>query len=252
MRVKLTLRAIESNAVLPLDYNHAVSSLIYSTLRKGSQQFALTLHDQGFQADGRSFKLFTFSRIQTKQARLAGETLVLEHPEVELQISSPVIPFIEHLLNGFSKQSNLMIAGASFELGSALFVPQPEFRQQMSFHALSPVTETQKNGGEHPAFLSLTDNWSEITRRNLIRKYSSLYGREPQETEFNWQWDEKYIAKAERRGKRLSVLRDVHGIKIRGWLAPFTVTGSVELIRLGYEAGFGARNSMGFGMAEVS
>jgi CRISPR-associated endoribonuclease Cas6 len=47
------------------------------------------------------------------------------------------------------------------------------------------------------------------------------------------------------------VLADIHGTKIRGWLAPFTVEGSNELIRLGYETGFGARNSMGFGMAEA-
>jgi CRISPR-associated endoribonuclease Cas6 len=49
----------------------------------------------------------------------------------------------------------------------------------------------------------------------------------------------------------LSVLREIRGINIRGWLAPFTVEGSKELIELGYEAGFGSRNSMGFGMAEV-
>jgi CRISPR-associated endoribonuclease Cas6 len=36
---------------------------------------------------------------------------------------------------------------------------------------------------------------------------------------------------------------------VRGWLAPFTVEGSKALIELGYETGFGSRNSMGFGMA---
>jgi CRISPR/Cas system endoribonuclease Cas6 (RAMP superfamily) len=34
-------------------------------------------------------------------------------------------------------------------------------------------------------------------------------------------------------------------------MAPFVVRGSVELIALGYEAGFGEKNSMGFGMVEV-
>lgn len=48
------------------------------------------------------------------------------------------------------------------------------------------------------------------------------------------------------------MLTDIRGIKVRGWLAPFTVEGSPELIELGYEAGFGSRNSMGFGMAEVA
>jgi CRISPR-associated endoribonuclease Cas6 len=38
---------------------------------------------------------------------------------------------------------------------------------------------------------------------------------------------------------------------VRGWLVPFRVEGSKELIELGYEAGFGKNNAMGFGMAEV-
>jgi CRISPR-associated endoribonuclease Cas6 len=65
-----------------------------------------------------------------------------------------------------------------------------------------------------------------------------------------WAWDRAYLDEAARRGRRASVLTDIRGIKVRGWLAPFTIEGSPELIEIGYEAGFGARNSMGFGMAE--
>ena|GEM_PF-6212384 len=35
-------------------------------------------------------------------------------------------------------------------------------------------------------------------------------------------------------------------------LAPFTARGPVELLQIGYEAGFGEKGSMGFGMAEVA
>jgi len=38
---------------------------------------------------------------------------------------------------------------------------------------------------------------------------------------------------------------------IIGFLAPFTVIGSPELIRVGYEAGFGEKGSMGFGMVKT-
>jgi CRISPR-associated endoribonuclease Cas6 len=38
------------------------------------------------------------------------------------------------------------------------------------------------------------------------------------------------------------------GIKVRGWLAPFAVEASKELIEIGYETGFGRSNAMGFGM----
>ena len=48
-----------------------------------------------------------------------------------------------------------------------------------------------------------------------------------------------------------SKLIDYKGIKIRGWFMHFTIQGNSELIRIGYEAGFGENNSAGFGMVEV-
>jgi CRISPR-associated endoribonuclease Cas6 len=41
-------------------------------------------------------------------------------------------------------------------------------------------------------------------------------------------------------------------IDVIGIQAPFTIEGDPELIKVGYECGFGEKNSMGFGMAEVS
>ena len=39
--------------------------------------------------------------------------------------------------------------------------------------------------------------------------------------------------------------------KIKGTLAPFTIRAPRELIEIGYECGFGEKNSMGFGMVKV-
>src|SRR5207237_9903129 len=100
MRVKLTLIALKRATALPLNYQHAVASLIYATLGQASAEFASRLHDEGFSADGRAFKLFTFSRLNTYRARLDGDRLLLEDPTVTLQISSPVADFIEHFVSG--------------------------------------------------------------------------------------------------------------------------------------------------------
>lgn len=40
-------------------------------------------------------------------------------------------------------------------------------------------------------------------------------------------------------------------IDVIGLQAPFTITGDQRLIKLGYECGFGEKNSMGFGMADT-
>jgi len=251
VRVKLTLIALDRGTVLPLNYQHAVASFIYATLASGSVEFASRVHDVGYRTNGRSFKLFTFSRLKTTEARLHEDVLVLENPEVSLQLSSPVGKFIEHLIDGFSGHRPVEIAGARFQLARAELIPPPIFQERMIFRALSPITETVRGEREHPTFLSIADDWSEVIRGNLMRKYEVLHKHQPDDQRLVWTWDQGYVARADQREKRLSVLRDIHGIKIRGWLAPFAVEGSRALIEMGYESGFGARNSMGFGMVEA-
>ena len=45
MRIKITLHALHSATELPLNYQHAVASLIYARLSSGSLSFAAQLHD---------------------------------------------------------------------------------------------------------------------------------------------------------------------------------------------------------------
>jgi CRISPR-associated endoribonuclease Cas6 len=248
--VKLTLLATNQATVLPLNYNHAVASLIYDTLGQASTDFAARLHDEGFSIDGRRFKLFTFSRLTTGRGRVQGDRLLLVDATIILQISSPVAEFVEHFVTGLFQSESFNIAGARFTLQQAETLPAPIFTERMSFRSLSPVTESVRDEQGGVRFLSPEDDWSEIMRRNLLRKYQALHNHAPSDDRLRWSWDQDYLMEAARRGRRASVLVDIRGIKVRGWLAPFTVEGSTELIEIGYEAGFGSRNSMGFGMGE--
>lgn len=248
--MKLKLTAVKRATLLPLNYQYAIASLIYATLGNASAEFASRLHDDGYSVEGRKFKLFTFSRLTTCRARITGDKLLLEDPTVILQISSPVAEFIEHFVAGLFQSETFEIAGAHFSLEQAETLPMPTITSRMSFRALSPVTESVGEGQKHPRFLSPEDDWSEIVQRNLIRKYHALHGHDPTDTQLVWTWDQAYLADTTKRGRRASTLTDIRGIKIRGWLAPFTVEGSKELIELGYECGYGSRNSMGHGMAE--
>jgi CRISPR-associated endoribonuclease Cas6 len=69
-------------------------------------------------------------------------------------------------------------------------------------------------------------------------------------------WDDDYAIKAFKQGKRLSkkvtINKDINNsVDIIGIFCPYTVEGDVELIELGYECGFGEKNSMGFGMVKA-
>jgi CRISPR-associated endoribonuclease Cas6 len=252
VHVKLTLHATNPATRLPLNYNYAVASLIYHTLGNSSANFAAQLHDEGFGVEGRKFKLFTFSRLVPRRSVVKGDHLQLQDPTVSLQISSPVAEFVEHFVTGLFQSKSFQIAGARFILEAAETLRPPNFTEQMIFRALSPITESVRDEQGRVRFLSLEDDWSEIIRRNLLRKHHALHGRAPKDASLRRAWDQNYISEAAKHGRRLSVLADVRGIKVRGWLTPFTVEGSRELIELGYEAGYGSRNAMGFGMAELA
>ncbi len=171
MRVKLTLLASGRSVRLPLNYNHTVASLVYSILDTASTDFAARLHDEGFNAEGRRFKLFTFSRLSPRRSRVAGDQLALEDPAVSLQIGSPVAEFVEHFVTGLFQSETFVIAGAHFSLQQAETLPAPVFSGRMSFRALSPITESVRDERGGVRFLSPDDDWSEVMRRNLVRKY---------------------------------------------------------------------------------
>ncbi len=252
MRVKLALTASSVKAGLPLNSNHAIAAMIYHMLGNASADFAAQLHREGFSAEGRSFKLFTFSRLRPDHSHIVGDQVILDKPSVTLQISSPLSDFIEYFVTGLFQAESFRIAETNFHLTGAETLPAPEFTERMIFRALSPITESVRDEQDRTRFLSTDDDWSEVMQRNLTRKYRVMHGREPEDTSLRWTWDREYLREVADRGRRASALIDIRGIKVRGWLAPFTVEGNRELIEIGYETGFGSRNSMGFGMAEVS
>ena len=110
-------------------------------------------------------------------------------------------------------------------------------------------TKRERNG-KHVMHYCLPDDpaFSELIRQNLIRKHQAIHGRVPHDDTLTFTFDEAYINK---RQGRVTRLVDYKGIKIKGIMCPFRVSGSPALIQTGYECGFGDKNSAGFGMAEV-
>lgn len=227
MRIKLTFQALNEKASIPLNYNHAVSALIYKTVAESSPEFAEELHERGFTAENRQFKLFTFSRIQTKDAFVDKQIsrIWLNNPYIKLQISSPVSEFLNNFMRGLFAQSNFRIDKSEFALADSEMLGAPEFSEVMQFRALSPISEAIRNGDGEVVFLLPENDWSAVITRNLQRKHEAFYGKLLPNAEVVWNWNENYFADG-RNYKKASKLIDIRGIKIRGWLAPFTVKAS--------------------------
>jgi len=61
MRIKLTLKQVKENQLIPINYQYALSSFIYTTIEKSDPRYSRWLHDRGFLLGKKSFKFFTFS-----------------------------------------------------------------------------------------------------------------------------------------------------------------------------------------------
>jgi CRISPR-associated endoribonuclease Cas6 len=81
-----------------------------------------------------------------------------------------------------------------------------------------------------------------------MRKYKLLYGKELDNSDFYFRFCQDYI-----QHKKGQIQKKIQykNAEIIGFLAPFEIKCDPVLIQTGYEAGFGEKGSMGFGMAKV-
>ena len=250
MRIKITCN-IDEGIRLPINYNYFLTGVIYQFLKKSDPEYAHFLHQDGYEQENRRFKLFTFSQLMAKRREIRGEQIHFRSP-LTWCVSSSQEPFLENFAAALMQTGTLQIEHHRLRVQDVEVLRQPRFGAQMTLRCLSPITMSTKRERDDQlvAHYCLPDDpqFSELVRQNLIRKYEAVYRHPPQEKSFAMTFDQGYIDKREGRVTRLV---DFKGTKIRGVVSPFHVIGAPELIRIGYECGFGDKNSMGFGMVEV-
>jgi len=90
---------------------------------------------------------------------------------------------------------------------------------------------------------------------NLCRKYEALFGSrlDAGRAHFRFTLDQDYADRKNGKIQKLITIKEGRPdeTKVKGLLAPFRLEAPVELMEIGYECGFGERNSQGFGMVKV-
>ncbi|MCF8272186.1 MAG: CRISPR-associated endoribonuclease Cas6 [Chlorobium sp.] len=266
MRLKLTLRQQRPVERIPLNHSHHLASVIYSTLSKSSSEFATVLHDKGYAAEGsrQKFKYFTFSNLQIPIRTIDSGEIVSRSRQITLYLSSPKEEFLQHLILGLFAEGSLRIHNAVFSKECIEKLPEPEWSENMTFSMLSPlavsVYRDPSAGMNTKEYLRYDDSrLSDMLLHNLQAKYRGLFGCEPPENciPFSVRFEEAYLKGVREKGRsveKLITIKDYSGkeTRVKAIQCPFTVTGDPELIKVGYECGFGENNPMGFGMVKVS
>ena len=261
MRVKFTLTPVNRLTTLPVNYNYFLTGLIYRIIKNSSEDYSQFLHNKGYSLpeSKKGFKLFTYSMLMSKKARIKGETISFGDGSIHWYISSPVDTFIQHLITGvFTKGQEIKVGQENKESGFLInqveTLPEPQFSNTMRFTCLSPITVSKniKNSNGSNCFVChylrpWEDGFSEAIKNNLVKKYKLVTGKEIEDAKFSIKVDEEYMNK---RNGKITKNINFKGTNIIGFMAPFEVNGSTELIEIGYETGFGEKGSMGFGMVK--
>ena len=250
MRIQI-LTDVGDGVTLPINYNHLLTGVIYRFLAESSPEYATFLHNEGYITDQKRFKLFTFSQLMAERRRITG-TRIHFGSTLTWSLSSPIETFLSHFADTLLSEGRLTLGGHQLRVRDVTVPRTPRFQSEMLFRCLSPIvmSTVRERDRKQVMHYCLPDDpaFSELVRKNLIRKHEAIHGRPPSDDALTLRFDENYIKK---RQGRVTRLIDYKGIKIRGVLCPLRVSGSRELMQIGYECGFGDKNSAGFGMVEV-
>ncbi|MEM4166623.1 MAG: CRISPR-associated endoribonuclease Cas6 [Candidatus Bilamarchaeaceae archaeon] len=248
MRLKLELKA-DKNNFLPHGYNKYISAMIYDKIKLADDMFAQKLHDKGYYSEQHYYKMFTFSKLKGQIINHSKDKGVLFDTNVYLYISSPIIRIIEAIKKGISLDSNVKLHNTSFKCVNIEDVSEVVVkRTPIKFKTMSPIVVSTKSYTENKDklrklyLLPNDSDFSSVLAKNLIRKAKLLGLNVDVEQE-----DVKVLPL----GRLRTGAVDFYGGKIIYSQGYFVYYGPPELFNVGYRAGFGERNALGFGMIEI-
>ncbi len=238
-----------------MNYQYELSSFIYRTINRGNSDLAQWLHERGFIKDNKTFKLFTFSGLTIPKYKVYDDRLIILSDEISFVLSFFPVELTESFVFGIFRDKGFSIGDkkskARFTIKGIERLIDPSSFNSMELETLSPIVITTKNQSnvKHPVYLSPEDEgYKDKFRENLMNKfiaYNSYYQKEVSLDNIK-DFDLQVLSKPKSKLVTIKVGTPAE-VKVRGFQFRLRVSGPPDLIKTGYYAGFGEKNSMGFG-----
>jgi CRISPR-associated endoribonuclease Cas6 len=255
MRFKIHLQTQRKKAFLPIDYQYAMASAIYNLIAKGDEAYSKFLHDEGFSSGGlKKFKLFTFSPLILPHYTPWKEKGLFElHGSyLSFDISFMADKAAEAFVKGMFTDQSLSIGDRfhqlDMEVTSVEAMPLPHFTAVMHYRCLSPLSiELKEPGHKYETYLPPDDpRFEEPFLQNLIAKCAAMNILHVDTQDANETL--KFELQSNYKSKLIAIKPYTQQeTKVRGFMFDFSLTAPEYMQEMGYYAGFGMNNAMGFG-----
>lgn len=243
MRLRITFTA-PGPVFVPWSYQHYLQGLAYERMIEHNTALYEFLHDRGITDGVRQFRMFTFSKLFPARAKAVEKGLVMT-PPIKWWVSTPVDFLVEALASRLLAEPLVHVGPAELEIIEAMVEPGLREREVQLFETLSPMAVSEgivaEGGRLAKHYLDPEDEkfWQNV-EENLRRKARAI-GLPCAEDPLSF----------EPVGAWRSRLLHVQGARVKCYEGRFRARGNHHLLSLGYEVGFGERNSQGFGMVAV-
>jgi len=239
--------------------NYYIHQMLYQIISSSSSEYAQKLHECGYSFHGKHFKLFTFSLLRPEFGHSwhinKDGTMSLTGSKLYLTLSSPINDFIDHLIFGLLEQNSVELGLLKFLITGIKKLDPPKITTTMHFTVLSPIVCSKpQNGTSGSQYLFPGDpHFDQILLENLCSKYELIHNTPFNTPSFLSLKIDKQYAKSHQKLTKLITLKEGHPdeTRIKGLFAPFKIEAPKPLLEIGYDCGFGQKNSQGFGMVKV-
>lgn len=234
---------------LPTHYNHIMQAAILNWIE--DEEYQKFIHDIGYVYEGRSFKLFTFSKLMGKYTLTDNKKEMIFEGKVKIIISSSQVRFIECLEKSLRDPSKVWQLGRNeVNIISISKEEEPLVGHEIVVRSLSPVvaynTILEKDKKKTKYYGPEDIEFENILRQNLIKKYKSIVEMNPslKMEEFTENDFKITVLKPKMLSKAIVYYK---GFVIVGFNGQFKLQGHPILLQLALEAGLGGKNAQGFG-----
>lgn len=255
MRFKIHVQHKSRKAFLPIDYQYAMASAVYKLIAKGDHAYSRFLHDEGFSPGGlKRFKLFTFSPLVLPQYTIwkEKELFELHGNTLSFIVSFMADKAAEAFVKGMFRDQHISIGDRfnqlDMEVTMVEAMPVPLFTNTMQYRCLSPlVIELREPGQRYETYVAPDDvQFGNLLIQNLVAKCTALnllHAEAPLE-----KIPLQFLLTGGYKSKLITIKPHTkEQTKVRGFVFDFTLTAPEFIQEMGFYAGFGMNNAMGFG-----
>ena len=262
MRFKIDFRLLgDTPFSIPVNYQNEIYAWLHKMLHFQDKKFTQWLSGKKFLDNNGEYKLFTFSDVFVSAHKVENQRIILESDTAELLLSFYAEKDIEPFILGIFKNQEFKIGDSKGKVTikteniSVLDLPAFKSGEKIVFSCLSPMLIAEP-GKNNENFLSPDQkDFDKVFFKSLMFKYANLikYASGASGAGLSGLNDLQFKLMGKPKPRSVKIKTDTpHQKSVKGYMFDFEVKAPRELMDIGYNAGFGELNHLGFGCCKIN